>query len=241
MKQVRLPYGTFIDMAALAIGGLIGILLKGSFSGEIEAIIFQGIGLSILLIGLKMSFQLPDGYMLILVFSMIFGGIIGELLHVDDFFNNLGDNLKTFVGVSDSTFTEGMITAFLLCCVGSMTIIGTIEEGLTGKKELLIVKALLDGVTAILLAASFGIGVIFAIIPMLIYQGGITLLAGSAQRFFSETMINMMSCVGGLLLVGICINVLKLGEINLSNLLPALLVVALLTYVYENYQKEKNS
>jgi len=237
---MKIPYGTFIDMAALAVGGVIGLLMKDSFPDNIQAIIYQGIGLPILLIGLKMSFQLPDGFMLVLVFSMILGGIIGEVVHIDHFFNNLGDNMKSLINVEDDTFTEGIITTFLLCCIGSMTIIGTIEEGITGNRELLIVKSLLDLFSGILLATSFGIGVIFAIIPMLIYQGGITVLASRAKQFFSNHMINMVSTVGGLLLVGICINVLQLGEINLSNLLPALIVVALITWFYENYRQTKN-
>ena len=116
-----------------------------------------------------------------------------------------------------------------------MTIVGCIEEGISGNRELLLIKSLLDVLSGILLATSFGVGVIFAIIPMSIYQGSITLLAGSAQSFFSENMINVVSAVGGLLLVGICINVLGLGEINLSNLLPALLIVALVAWFYEKY------
>lgn len=142
---------------------------------------------------------------------------------------------ESLIHVQDETFTEGLISAFLLCCIGSMTIVGCIEEGISGNRELLLIKSLLDVLSGILLATSFGVGVIFAIIPMSIYQGSITLLAGSAQSFFSENMINVVSAVGGLLLVGICINVLGLGEINLSNLLPALLIVALVAWFYEKY------
>lgn len=232
---MRIPYGTFVDMIALTLGGIIGLLLRDTFPENIQTIVFQGIGLAILLIGMKMAFQMPDGLMFTLVTSIIIGGIIGELIHVDVFFDNLGDHLKSTFNIQDAQFTEGMITAFLLCCVGSMTIIGTIEEGVNGNRELIFVKSLLDLFSGILLASSFGIGVIFAIIPMLIYQGGITILSSSAKRFFTDHMVNMVSAVGGLLLIGICINVLQLGEINLGNLLPALIVVAFATYIYEHY------
>jgi len=237
----NLPIGTFIDMAALVAGSLIGMVLQQAFPENINDIIFQGIGLTVLLIGIMMGMKFPNKYLLVLVFSMILGGVIGELLQVDVFFENLGDNTKAALNIESASFTEGMITTFILCCIGPMTIIGTIEEGITGNRELLGVKALLDFVTAIALTTTFGIGAMFAIFPMLIFQGGITLSASQAKSFFSEDMINILSTAGGLLLIGLSFNVMKLGQINVSNLLPALFVVAFMSWTYEKYLSRKKS
>jgi len=220
-------------------GSLIGIVLQQAFPENINDIIFQGIGLTVLLIGIMMGLKFPQKYLLVLVFSMILGGVIGELLHIDVFFDNLGDNIKTALDIESASFTEGMITTFLLCCIGPMTIIGTVEEGLSGNRELLGVKALLDFVTAIALAATFGIGAMFAIFPMLLFQGGITLSASRAKGFFTEDMINILSTAGGLLLIGLSFNVMKMGQINVSNLLPALVVVVFMSWAYQKYLSRK--
>lgn len=237
----NLPIGTFIDMAAIVAGSLLGIVLQQAFPENINDIIFQAIGLTVLLIGIMMGMKFPNKYLLVLVFSMILGGIIGEIMQIDVFFDSLGDNIKAALNIESASFTEGMITTFLLCCIGPMTIIGTVEEGISGNRELLGVKALLDFVTAIALAATFGIGAMFAIFPMLIFQGGITLSASRAKGFFSEDMINILSTAGGLLLIGLSLNVMKVGEINVSNLLPALGVVVLLSWAYQKYLDQKES
>lgn len=240
----NLPIGTFIDMAAIVAGSLIGLVLQQAFPENINDIIFQGIGLTVLLIGIMMGLKFPQKYLLVLVFSMILGGVVGELLHIDLFFDNLGDNIKAALNIESASFTEGMITTFLLCCIGPMTIIGTVEEGISGNRELLGVKALLDFVTAIALAATFGIGAMFAIFPMLFFQGGITLSAAKAKGFFSDDMINILSTAGGLLLIGLSFNVMKMGQINVSNLLPALVVVVFMSWAYQKYlsrKEQKNS
>lgn len=235
----NLPIGTFIDMAAVVIGSLIGLMLQEAFPENINAIMFQAIGLTVILIGIRMGLKFPGEYLLVLVFSMILGGIIGEVLGVDAFFNNFGDSIKSTFNIESASFTEGMITAFIVCCIGPMTIIGSIEEGLSGNRDLLGVKALLDFVTALALATTFGIGVMFSIILMLIFQGGITLSAARAKSFFTEEMIIILSTAGGLLLIGLAFNVMKMGEINVSNLLPSLIVVVLLSWAYQKYVLKK--
>lgn len=229
----NLPIGTFINMLTVVVGSLIGIFLKEFFPPNIEAIIFQAIGLGTLVIGISMSLKVPDGYFLIFIFSLILGGVIGELIGLQSILFGLGDSVKATFHISEKGFTDGLITAFLLFCIGSMTIIGAIEEGIENKRELLMIKSTLDGITSIALAASFGIGVLFSILPMLIFQGGITILAKKMERFFTETLIAQLSALGGVLIIAIGINMLQLGKINIENLLPGLFVIAVLTKIFE--------
>lgn len=240
MNRLTLPIGTFINMATVVLGSLLGLWLQNIFPARIEAIIFQAIGLGTLLIGLQMALKAPDGYLLELIFSLVIGGIIGELLHFDQQLNQFGEALKGLFQIGDGRFTEGLITAFLLFCIGSMTIVGAIEEGLQGKRELLLVKATLDGISSIAFAATYGIGVLFSIVPMLLLQGGITVLAsvlgrtknaekGAGDHLVDLLILNQLSAAGGLLILGIGIRLLHLGSINIENLLPSLLVVVLVT------------
>jgi len=144
--------------------------------------------------------------------------------------------LKSMVGASDSDFTEGLITAFLLFCIGSMTIVGALEEGLSKDRNLLYIKSTLDGFTAIALTATYGIGVLFSIIPMLFFQGGITVLAEKLKPIFDEKTLDLVSSIGGILILGISINMLQLGNITLENLLPAIVVGIIFSKVYQKYQ-----
>ena len=237
----RLPIGTFVNMTTVTVGSLIGIALQQVFPANIQAIIFQAIGLGTILIGIQMSLKLPNGYMLIFIFSLILGGLLGEIIGIQEMLKSLGDLLKNTFQVGDENFSEGMITAFLLFCIGSMTIVGAIEEGIQGKRELLFIKSTLDGITSIALASTYGIGILFSIFPMLIFQGGITVLANRLQGFFTEKIIAQLSAVGGVLIIGIAINMLQLGTINVEDLLPSLLVVVVLTVTYDKINRRKKN
>ncbi len=227
----NLPIGTLINVGAIILGSLLGLFLKQFFTEGMETIIFQALGLGTILIGLKMALKLPDGYMLVCIFSLVLGGIVGELIHLDSIIMSLSDTLKSFSGSSDSGFSEGLITAFLLFCIGSMTIVGAIEEGLNQKRELLVVKSTLDGFSSIALAATLGIGVLFSVVPLLIFQGGLTLSAKKLKPVFDQTTIDVLSSVGGILILGISINLLGIGDINLENLLPALVLCIILSKI----------
>ncbi len=209
------PKATLVNMLTVTIGSLLGLWLKQFFSEDIQAIVFQAVGLGTLLIGIKMALRLPEGYLLIFMFSLIIGAIFGQWIRVDLIFTELSDGLKLWIGNSDSQFSEGLITAFLLFCVGSMTIVGALEEGLQNKRELLYVKSMLDGFSSIALASTYGIGVWFSIIPMLIFQGGMTMFAYKLKHIFSKNVQDSLSAVGGVLIIGISILLLKLGEIIL--------------------------
>ncbi|MDF1697056.1 MAG: DUF554 domain-containing protein [Saprospiraceae bacterium] len=234
-----LPIGTFINVAAVLAGSTIGILLQQIFTESIEEIVFQAIGLGTILIGLKMALKLPDGYMLVIIFSLILGGIFGELIHLDDWIHGLSEGLRNSLDIQESKFSEGLITAFLLFCIGSMTIVGAIEEGLNQNRELLIVKSTLDGFSSIALTASFGIGVVFSVIPMLIFQGGLTVGSKRLSYIFDKTTIDVLSSIGGILIIGIAINILELGSINLENLLPSLLLSVFLVKANQKWSTRK--
>ena len=237
----RWPKATFVNMLTVTIGSLIGLWLKQFFSEEIQGIVFQAVGLGKLLIGIRMALKLPDGYLLIFMFSLIIGAVFGQWFRVDLMFNDISESLKLMVGNHDSRFSEGLITAFLLFCVGSMTIIGALEEGLQNKRELLYVKSMLDGFSSIALASTYGIGVLFSIIPMFILQGGITIMAFRLKNIFSDKVMDSLSAVGGILIIGISILLLDLGKINLENLLPSLLIVTVMSYYFEKYQLKKEA
>lgn len=233
-----IPLGTFINMGTVTLGSAIGLALQQAFPENIKEIVFQAIGLVTLLLGVQMSLKLPNGYLLLLVFSLIFGGILGEFISLDEWLGQIGDQVKSIFQIEASNFSDGLITAFLIFCIGSVTIVGAIEEGIRGDRELLMVKSLLDGITSIALSATYGIGVWFSIFPMLIFQGGITLLARQAQSLFSDKLIDMVSATGGLLIIALGIRLLDMGQINIENLLPGLLLAGFGAWMQERIFKE---
>jgi len=226
----KLPIGTFVNMLAVVVGSLIGLMLQEIFPDNIKDITFLAVGLGVLIIGIQMSLKVPDEYLVIFIFSLILGGIIGELIGVEAFLDSTQSWIKGNFKLGEKRFSEGLITAFVLFCASSITVIGAIEEGMQGKRELLIVKSLFDGVTSIALASTYGIGVLVSIVPMLFIQGGLTLLAGKAKPLFIKSTLALLSGVGGVLLVAISIKILELGNFRMANLLPALPMVILLNW-----------
>ena len=227
----KIPLGTFINMATIFVGSLIGLMLREVFPESLQTITFQAVGLGILIIGIQMALKLKDEMLIIFIFSLIIGGIVGESLDIKDFLEGIADWSKENIQIGQQRFTDGLIAAFILFCASPMTIVGAIEEGFNGKRELLLVKAALDGIIAIAFASTYGgIGVTAVIIPMLIVQGGLTLLAGRAKKLFTKNMIAQISAVGGVLLIALAIKILGLGEFKVANLLPSLVVVVLLTW-----------
>ena len=222
--------GTLVNVAAVIIGSIIGLVVHTKLPKRIITIVFQGIGLFTIFIGIKMA--LKTDYLLIMVFSIVIGSVLGELINIEKGINNLSEYLKRKIKLSSDKFSEGLITAFLLFCLGSMTILGAIEEGLGRRPTLLFTKSLMDGFSSIALSASLGIGVIFSVIPLLIYQGGLTLFAGHLQPFFAKTMINELTAVGGILLIGLGINILEILKLKISNMLPSLIIVVILVLIF---------
>jgi hypothetical protein len=222
-----LPVGSLVNAGAIIAGSAIGLLLHGRFPERIRTLVFQALGLSVLVIGLQMALQMTMP--LVVIFSLVIGGIVGELIRIDAALERVADRVKAVAKSRNSLFTDGLVTASLIYCIGSMAILGAFDEGLRGDPSLLFTKAMLDGFASIALASTFGAGVLFSFIPVLVYQGGLTLLAGSLQPFVTETLITQITAVGGVLIIGIGVNLLDLLAIRLSNLLPSLLVAAALS------------
>ncbi len=220
-------------MASILIGSLIGLMLREVFPENIQNITFQAVGLGILIIGIQMALKLNDERMLVFIFSLIIGGIIGEWLDIKAFLESIAEWSRQNIQIGQQRFTDGLIAAFILFCASPITIVGAIEEGLKHKRELLLIKSALDGVTAIALASSYGgIGITVSIIPMLFIQGGFTLLASRAKPTFTKPVIAQISAVGGVLLIALSIKILELGDFKVANLLPALIVVVVLSWGY---------
>jgi len=222
--------GTLINAATVILGSMIGLILHQRLPEKITTIVFQGIGLFTLFLGFTMAAK--TNHYLIMIFSIVIGSIIGQLLSIDSALDRFSNYLKQKVRSDNDKFTEGLITAFLLFCMGSMTILGAFEEGLGSKPNLLLSKSMLDGFSSIALSAGLGIGVIFSVIPLLIYQGGLTLFAGWLGEFFNEIVINEMSAVGGLILIGLGINILEIKKIKVVNMLPGLVIAVILAYIF---------
>ncbi len=222
--------GTLINVVAVILGSCVGLIAHSKLPKRITGIVFQGIGLFTLLFGVSMAIE-TDNF-LVMIFSIVIGSIAGEWIDIEKHVFRFGDSLKGAIRSRNEKFSEGLTAAFLLFCMGSMTILGAIEEGLGGKPNLLLAKSVLDGFASIGLAAALGIGVMFSVIPLLIYQGGITLFASFLQGVFTDSIVSEMSAIGGLLLIGLGINILEIKQLRILNMLPALVVVVILTYVF---------
>lgn len=223
-------WGTLINVGAVILGSVIGLIFHARIPKKYITIIFQGIGLFTLFVGIAMSLK-TENY-LILVFSVVLGAIWGTWWNIELRIQRFSDWTKSKVKSDNHKFSEGMISAFLLYCMGSMTILGAFEEGLGNPPNLLLAKSLMDGISSIALAAGLGAGVMFSVIPLLIYQGGLTLFARVLNDQLNELMINELSAVGGLLLIGMGLNILEIAKIKVVNMLPALLVVVVLVYFF---------
>ncbi len=226
----KLPVGTFINMGTIIVGSLLGLMIKQVFPESIGTITEQAVALGILIIGIQMSLKHPDNLLVVFIFSLILGGIIGEFIGIKDLLETWEMWIKgNFSLEKHPRFAEGLIYAFILFGASPITIVGAIEEGINGKRELLLIKALLDGVTAIALASIYGLSVLLAIFPMLAVQGGFTLLGGKAKSWFTKQVLAQISAVGGVLLIALSMKILLHADIAVANLLPALVVVVLLT------------
>ncbi|HAM97926.1 MAG TPA: DUF554 domain-containing protein [Marinilabiliales bacterium] len=223
-------WGTLINAGAIVVGSILGLLFHSNIPKKYIQIIFQAIGLFTLFVGIAMALKTSN--YLILVFSMVIGAILGTMMDLEKLINRFSEKLKTKIKTDNNKFSEGMISAFLLYCMGSMTILGAFEEGLGSSPNLLLAKSLMDGVSSIALSAGLGVGVIFSVVPLMLYQGGLTLFANLLNDKLSEPIINELSAVGGLMLIGMGLNILEIAKIKVINLLPALVIVVVLVWLF---------
>ena len=231
--------GTIINTVAVVVAGSAGVLLGNRLPERVRQTVMAGIGLTTLLIGAQMALKTQQ--ILIVLGSIVLGGIVGELIDVDRWLERLGRWLESWVAKSPlgpaatadaegkpaPSFTRAFVTASLVFCVGPMTILGSIQDGLTGDYQTLAVKSMLDAFTSLAFASSLGIGVPFSALTVLVYQGALTLAAGWVKGALSAAMINEMTAAGGLLVIGVGLQLLEIRRIRVANLLPALVIAPL--------------
>lgn len=222
--------GTFVNIGAVLVGSTVGLLFHRRLPEKIVTIVFQAIGLFTLFLGFTMATKTAN--YLILIFSLVAGSMIGQWLTLDHALDRFSQRLKDRLGLQNDKFSEGLVAAFLLFCMGSMTILGAFEEGMGNPPNLLYAKSILDGFASIALAAGLGVGVAFSTIPLLLYQGGLTLFAGWLGEFFRDVVLNEMTAVGGLMLIGLGINILEIKSLKVINMLPGLVVAVLLACIF---------
>lgn len=222
--------GTLFNIVTVIIGSAIGLLFRSRLPERFIKIVFTAMGLFTIYLGLSMALKANE--ILLLVFALVLGGLFGEWMRLDQLINRFSNWIKSKVNIADEKFSEGMTTAFMLFCVGSLTILGAFEEGTGNPPNLLITKGVMDGFSSIALSAALGPGVLFSAIPLGIFQGGLTLFAGILQPFLSDPIINEITATGGVMIIGIGINILEIKELNVINLLPALLISPFLVSLF---------
>lgn len=222
--------GTLVNVVAIIIGSIVGLVVHSKINEKYKKIIFQAIGLFTLFLGVEMA--LKSNNYLIMILSLVIGSIIGKFFDLKEIINKIGDKLKKKLKSKNSKFSEGLVTSFLMFCMGSMTILGAFDEGLNGNSNLLFTKSVLDAVSSIILAASLVVGVLFSVIPLFLYQGGLTLFAVSLQNYLSEPIILQMTSVGGILLIGLGISILDIKKIRVLNRTPSLVVALIIAYFF---------
>jgi len=228
--------GTIINVAAILAGGTLGLFLGGRLPERLRQTMIAGLGIFTLAFGIQMFLSTKNA--LVVLASLLIGGLLGEWWQLERGLQNIGVRLEGWVlraeGGSESRFVRGFLTSSLLFCVGPMAILGSIQDGLTGNYQTLAVKAVLDGFTSLAFASSLGLGVLFSSLVVLIYQGGLTLLASQVQQFANTGMTAEMTAVGGLILIGIAIsNLLEIKPIRTGNYLPALIIAPLVVYLLQ--------
>ncbi len=223
--------GTIVNTATVIIGSLIGLGIGAKFSEKMKTIVTSALGLATLLIGFKMAFGSSE--ILLVIASLALGGIIGELLNLEQKLENIGEVIKKRVKSQSGNFVLGFVTASLVFCVGPMTIVGSLEDGMRGDASILYAKSMLDGFASLAFASSLGIGVLFSALTVLIYQGLLTLLGSQLAFLLTDHIINELTATGGLLIVGIGLFLLGIKKIPVGNLLPALVIVIILAAIFK--------
>ncbi len=221
--------GTVVNVAAISAGALIGRYAGRFIPDKIRRTVMAGLGLTVLLIGLQLA--LKSNRPMILIGSLLLGGVLGELLQIEARLESFGVWLQSrFAGAGN--IAEGFVAASLLYCVGAMAIMGALQDGIGSAPTILYAKAALDGVASIALASTLGIGVLFSALPVAIYQGFITIAAESATSLLTESVVLEMNAVGGLLIVAIGLDLIGIKRLPVGNMLPSVFVAVGLVWLF---------
>jgi uncharacterized membrane protein YqgA involved in biofilm formation len=225
---------TFVNTIAVIAGGLLGLLLRGRISGRYQDAVTSGVGLVVLVLGMKMA--LTGESLLLILLALVLGGLAGTALKIESGILKAGDALRRIVSSreEDGRFAKGFLDATVLFCIGPMTIVGSVEAGLNGNYEVLFTKSALDGFMAIVLAATFGAGVIVSALSVLVFQGGITLAAGALAPYITDSILAEIGSLGGVLILMIAMNILNLKQVKTANYLPSIILVILFSWVRNN-------
>ena len=221
--------GTIVNAIAVVVGSSIGLLLKKGIPERFSDSIMKAVALCVIYIGI--DGVLKGENVLITIISMVVGVILGEALKLDDRINSLGKKLEEKVSKgkeAEGSIAKGFVSASLLFCVGAMTIVGSLESGISGNHEILFSKSLLDFISSVIFTASLGIGVMFSAVFVLVYQGAITLLAQFIGPYLSDVVIAEMTCVGSLLIIAIGLNMLGITKLKVMNYIPGVFLPILL-------------
>lgn len=227
--------GTFLNLATILIGSVLGLFFGSRIPERLKTTVIAGMGLFTAAMGMQMF--LKSGNQLIVLGALIVGALLGEWWKIEDGLQAIGRTLEQRFSQdaetgSGSKFIRGFMVASLLYCIGPMAILGSIQDGLSGDYNLLAVKSTLDGFASIAFASTLGIGVMFSSIIVLVYQGGISLLAAQLSTIVTDPMMNEMTATGGVLLMGLAIsNLLEIKKIRVGNLLPSLAVAPLIVWI----------
>ena len=227
--------GTLLNIAAVLIGGLIGLLFGARISERFKSTVIAGMGLFTFAMGIQMFLKTENS--LIVLGALITGALLGEWWRIEDGLQHLGAQLEKRFARDESPegsarFVRGFLTASLLFCVGPMAILGSIQDGLSGDYKLLAVKSVLDAFASLAFASTLGIGVLFSSLVILVYQGGISLLAGALSSIVTDAMMAEMTATGGVILMGLAISsLLDIKPIRVGNFLPALVIAPLIVWM----------
>ncbi len=232
-------WGTIVNMLTVVGGSLIGLLFRRLLGGKkndrMEAVsdaIFKGLALCVLAIGVSGTIGGFGDCTLVVIVSMALGALIGQLLNLEKGVNFLGKKIEGLAREKFGNVAEGFVAASLLFCVGSMTVVGSLNSGLSGDHTMLYTKATLDFVSAIVFSVSLGVGVLFSALFVLVFQGSITLLAGALAPVLSGEVITAMTVTGSILIIGLALNMLGLTKLKIMNYLPAVFLPALIIPLY---------
>jgi uncharacterized membrane protein YqgA involved in biofilm formation len=217
--------GTFINVGAVLAGTLIGCLVGSRLAGGLQERVMAGLGLVVLVIGVDNALAWRDTNPLYVLGGVLLGGLVGELIGIEDALQRLGDRIQRTVSRGrHSTVSEAFVTASLLFCVGPLTVVGSIENGLTGDYQTLATKAMLDGFASIALASTLGWGVAIAAGTVLVVQGALSLGAGLFKHILEGEALDALTSAGGVLIIGISLKLLQLKDVKVGNFLPALVI-----------------
>jgi uncharacterized membrane protein YqgA involved in biofilm formation len=220
--------GTLINAMAILIGGGLGLLFRKRFPERISRTALEVMGLFTILLGVKMALQGEE--LILALISLALGSMLGEWINIEDRLEKFAFSLEERLHLTEYNSAKGFIHASLLFCVGSIAIVGSITDGLQGDPSILITKAMLDGIISIPFAAGMGIGVLGSALPVLIYQGSLTVLASQLKAFFTPLMIQELTSVGGVIVMGIGVNILGLKKVRVGNFIPALFIIVIILY-----------